>query len=70
MTPTVSDEALRGTKKRQPKTVILSFSEESSNNPAKQDFIVKRLHREAISSLEEGFHYRDSLPEGAGAVGD
>ena len=27
-----------------PPTVILSFSEESSNNPAKQDFIVKRLH--------------------------
>ena len=32
------------------------WSEESSNNPAKQDFSVKRLHREAISSLEEGFH--------------
>ena len=27
-----------------PQTVILSLGEESSNNPAKQDFIVKRFH--------------------------
>ena len=70
MTPAVSDETLRGTWERTPKTVILSLGEESSNNPAKQDFIVKRLHREAISSLEGGFHYKAFLPEGAGTVGD
>ena len=62
---------LRGTKKRQPKTVILSGAKNLPiTRRSRTSSIKDGLHRIATSSVKDGFHSSGSFPEGAGAVGD